>query len=208
MEKADLYTTDIAYHRYFSETECRKCGLQSCKDLIELIMAGSSPVTCLSSSLGPKLQSLKATIKLAENLPETPKITLPRPVPAELIEINNPKDGDPILVTANNQFTQEVILTVLSTTVSPFFVVFTETQGDTLDMAVILGTFNAETVQDSICNTSLDKIAEYSPLIIPGKAEKFAQKIQNSCQRKVITGPVCIAELPLFLGTEWKQENS
>lgn len=154
--------------------ECHKCGPQSCRELVE---------------------------KIKDVLPQVPSLQLPRPVDPALVELNNPQPGDPVLVTGNSEFTQAVLLAVLSTTQSPFFVLFTDTRGDTLDMAVILESFTPDRIRQSLENESLN--APGSSLIIPGLAAALKDDIEKLTGWPVEVGPVCAAELPLFFGDRW-----
>jgi CO dehydrogenase/acetyl-CoA synthase gamma subunit (corrinoid Fe-S protein) len=138
------------------------------------------------------------------NLPAVPAITTPRPVPPELAELNDPSQGDPVLVTGNSVFTQEVLLAVLAATASPFFVLFTDTRGDTLDMAVILGSFTADRVKRSFEAERLAERARGSTLVLPGLAAGSKDEVAAATGRPVEVGPVCAAELPLYFGERWR----
>ena len=156
--------------------ECHKCGPQSCKDLVE---------------------------KIKPLLPQVPSLQLPRPVEPALVELNDPSPGDPVLVTGNSEFTQAVLLAVLSTTESPFFVLFTDTRGDTLDMAVILKSFTPERIRQSLEKEKLKDKAPDSKLTIPGLAAASKDEIAETTGWPVQAGPVCAAELPLFFQDIW-----
>jgi CO dehydrogenase/acetyl-CoA synthase gamma subunit (corrinoid Fe-S protein) len=154
--------------------ECHKCGPQSCRELVEKVKAV---------------------------LPRVPSLQLPRPVDPALLELNNPQPGDPVLVTGNSEFTQAVLLAVLSTTQSPFFVLFTDTKGDTLDMAVILESFTPDRIRQSLEKENFK--ARGSKLIIPGLAAGLKDDIAETTGWPVEVGPVCAAELPLFFSDGW-----
>jgi len=156
--------------------ECHKCGPQSCKDLVE---------------------------KIKPLLPTVPSLDLPRPVDPALVELNNPTPGDPILVTGNSEFTQAVLLAVLSSTQAPFFVLFTDTRGDTLDMAIILESFTPDRIQNSLQKENLAAKAPGSTLTIPGLAAGMEDAIAKTTGWPVQVGPVCAAELPLFFHDRW-----
>ena len=154
--------------------ECHKCGPHSCRELVE---------------------------KIKPLLPRVPSLQLPRPVDPALVELNNPGPGDPVLVTGNSEFAQTVLLAVLSTTESPFFVLFTDTKGDTLDMAVILESFTPDRIQQSLEKENLK--SRGSKLIIPGLASALKDYIEKSTGWPVEVGPICAAELPLFFHDSW-----
>ena len=130
MPDANLYLDQIDYTKYL-DVKCQKCGKTSCKELVE------------------KLQ-----------LPKVSSLQMPHPAEVGVIELNNPGPKDPILITGNSQFTQEVLLAILSETLSPFFLVMTDTRGDTLDMAVILQSFTPSRIKDTL---EREKVLKKSP---------------------------------------------
>ncbi len=198
MDKSDLYFEEMAWDRYLTDSDCKKCGADSCKKLVEQLHSGNVNVSELQSLPEGKAKALESAIKGRQMLPEVPKLTFPRPVDPDLVELNDPKDGDPIIVTGNNQYTQEVILTVLSTMTNSFFVLFTDTRGDTLDMAVVFESFTVNAINESFENTGLKKRIGKSPIVIPGKAGELSQAIQERLNLDVEIGPVCAAEIPLY----------
>jgi len=198
MDKADLYVDQIAIDQYLTDKECKKCGVDSCRKLVEQLSAGKINSLDLQSLPDQKAQALEFAIKSDQMLPEIPKLTFPRPIDPEFVELNQPKDGDPIILTGNNQYTQEVLLTVLASITNPLFVLFSDTGGDTLDMAVVYESFNPEAIDNSFILTGLKKRIKTSPVIIPGKAADLNKSIQEKLGLRIETGPVCAAELPLY----------
>ncbi len=199
MDKADLYWDEIAWQSYFSAEECNRCGVDSCRELAERIVAGERGSADCRPLSNAKLQAVKIALNGHYPLPEIPKLAFPRPVTPELIELNHPGNGDPIVVTGNNQYTQEILLAVLGNVAEPLFVAFSDTRGDTLDMAVIFGSFTAESVRELFLGAKLETRAPNSPLIIPGRAAESASALCSLLETKVEVGPVCAAELPLYL---------
>ena len=174
MPDADLYTDRIDFSRY--EGECTRCGPQSCRELVERISA---------------------------SLPVVPSLQHPRPVDPGLVELGEPGPGDPVLVTGNSALTQEVLLAVLSTTTSPFFVLFSDTRGDTFDMALVLGSFTVDRLVASLEREDVAQRAGGSSLVLPGLAASMRDDVAAATGLAVEVGPVCAAELPLFFGDRW-----
>jgi len=202
MPDANLYLERVDYEKYLSAHECKKCGAESCKALVAQLRAGGG-----YQSLGPlelgKAQALRAALSMGQTLPAVPSIPNPRPITPELAELNDPQPGDPVLVTGNSAFTQEVLLAVLSSTTSPFFVLFSDTNGDTLDMAVILKSFTAARLQRSCKALELAARAGSGALVLPGLAAALADDVAAATGFRVEVGPVCAAELPLYFGEQW-----
>jgi CO dehydrogenase/acetyl-CoA synthase gamma subunit (corrinoid Fe-S protein) len=124
------------------------------------------------------------------------------------VELNHPSPGDPVLVTGNSEFTQAVLLAVLSTTETPFFVLFCDTRGDTLDMAVILKSFTHDRIKQSMERKGLPDRAKGSTLILPGLAADMQRDVAEATGWPVQVGPVCAAELPLFFEDRWTASGS
>ncbi len=203
MAEADLYLDTISIETYLSRTECKKCGADSCRDLVEKLKQNECSATDLSSIPPFKLHALQSMIDIEKNLPAVPRLQLPRPSDPGLTELNNPSNGDPILVTGNNLFTQEVLMCVLASTTKPLFFLSTDTQGDSLDMAVILGTFTVDTVLKALTEEGLSKRGGSSPLLIPGRAGHLAEAIHSASGCTVDIGPICAVELPLYFSSAW-----
>lgn len=202
MDAADLYLDTIELDRYLSEEECRRCGATSCRGLVERLLKGGGRASL--EVLGrSRASSLGAAIDAAGAMPEVPMLVNPRPVKPELAEINHPSAGDPVLVTGNNAFTQELLLTVLSGTSSPCFVLFTDTRGDTVDMAVVFSSLTADRVARSLEAERIADRAAGSRLVLPGLAAGIRGELASISGVVVEVGPVCAAELPLFFGERW-----
>lgn len=135
--------------------------------------------------------------------PQVPLLTHPRPGTTGLVELNQPDEKAIVLITGNNKFTQDVLLTVLGTTLCPFYVVFTDTDGNTIDMAMIFRTFTAERIFNAIQTSGISKKIKTNEMIIPGLASSLLDDIIKITGYKVIVGPECAAELPLFLSEIW-----
>ena len=203
MPDADLYLESIDYGDYLDTQDCARCGATSCRALVEMLRASGGAYATLNGLADRKAHAVGATLAIERNLPAVPAITTPRPVPPELAELNDPSPGDPVLVTGNSVFTQEVLLAVLATTASPIFVLFTDTRGDTLDMAMIFESFAADRVKRSFEAERLAERARGSTLVLPGLAAGLRDEIAAATGRPVEVGPVCAAELPLYFGERW-----
>lgn len=140
-----------------------------------------------------------------EILPEVEVLQLPNPGPTGLFQINQPEKDSPILVSGNSKLTVEVLTAVLSTTLSPFWYLVVDTDGHTVDMAMVYEVFTAERVVQVLIREEADQIAPESTLFLPGFAAPIRDNLAEQSGRPVTVGPVCAAELPLFFGTmHWK----
>lgn len=135
--------------------------------------------------------------------PEVPLLTHPRPSFIGLLELNNPNDTSLVIISGNNEYTEQVLMTVLGTTKCPFFVIFLDTDGNTIDMAMIYQTLTAERVRNGLKETDIKEKVNSKELIIPGLAASLKPDIEKLTGWRVRVGPVCAAELPLFLSELW-----
>src|SRR3990172_2744410 len=92
-------------------------------------------------------------IKISKQWPEVPLLVHPRPSMVGLVELNKPDSETLVLVSGNNEYTEQVLMTVLGTTISPFYAVFVDTDGSTVDMAMIYQTLTAEGISSAVKQT-------------------------------------------------------
>ena len=203
MSNADLYINKIDFNRYLNQDECAHCGFSSCNSFIDAIKRGEKfPQEC--SFIGRnKAYAFEAVKKIEETWPEVPLLTHPRPAFTGLVELNQPNERSLMLISGNNEYTEQVLLTVLGTTVCPFYVLFVDTDGNTVDMAMIYKTLTAERIHNSLTTTGIEKRIAAKDMILPGLASSLKDEVEALTGWNVSLGPVCAAELPLFLADIW-----
>ena len=108
-----------------------------------------------------------------------------------------------VIITGNNEYTEQVLMMVLGTTVCPFFVLFVDTDGNTVDMAMVYKTLTAERIHKALRETGVERKAGRKEIIVPGLASPLRNDIEKMTGWNVRVGPVCAAELPLFLSDIW-----
>ena len=200
---ADNYVDRIDFFRYLPQTDCAECGAKNCLEYVEALRRGlKKPANCphLSETL---YYPFEVALNADNLLPKFPCLTVPQPGPTGLMEINTPDKDSPVLVSGNNIHTQDVITSILGTTRSPFFLIFADTKGDTVDMAVILKNLTAGVISKEVAKSGIQKRVSHKEAIIPGLAAAMSNKIEKSTGWKVTVGPICAAELPLFFADRW-----
>ncbi len=204
MLRADLYEKKINVESYISSNDCRACGFHSREEFLEKLRSGRlKPSHCKMARM--RFLSLLWAVKPDEILPEVEVLQLPASGPTGLFPINQPGKNSPILVSGNSKITGEVLTAVLSTTLSPFWYLVVNTDGHTVDMAIVYKVMTAERVMQEISRENVDQIAPESTLFLPGFAAAIQDDLTEQSGRHVKVGPVCAAELPLFFGDEnWK----
>ena len=204
MIRADLYEKSIQIGNYISQDDYNACGFSSQSEFLDTLRAGKlDPSQC---GLGrTRFHHLLWAAKPDEILPETEVLQLPQAAPTGLFPINRPKDESPILVSGNSTITVGVVSAVLSTTISPFWYLVADTDGHTVDMAMVYEVLTADRIAQALITEEANRIAPLSSILLPGVAAAIASGLTQRCGRSVILGPVCAAEMPLFFGEKhWK----
>ncbi len=201
---ADLYEKSIRIEPYVSSHDCRACGFHSRTEFLDSLRAGQIKSSqCKMAKM--RYLSLLWAVRPGKILPEVEVLQLPSPGPTGLFPINHPEKDSPILVSGNSKLTVEVLTAVLSTTLSPFWYMVVNTDGHTVDMAMVYEVLTAERVVQMLNREKADQIAPDSTLFLPGFAESIRINLAEQSGRPVTVGPICAAEHPLFFGEmHWK----
>lgn len=133
-------------------------------------------------------------------MPEVPIPENPVPVDKGLIEIGGPTGNDPVLVTGNSLYTHLVLGSILTFTNTECFLLSVDTEGYTVDMAIYLGIFDEGKIKNALNESEVKKRVRHNNLVIPGYSSNGKQ-IPEIEGWNIIEGPVCAAELPIFLAT-------
>lgn len=205
--KANLYLDRTDPLRYLSPLDCKQCGSFSCSEWLEKLKTGKAKLQDCPSLGAGQAHGLEVFLSLRQVLPEVDVTQHPLAGPVGRLEINGPGHDSPVLVTGNALQTQEVVMAVLSTTNAPFHLLFVDTKGHTVDMAMIYKTFTPEAVCKAASDSGLESAISHRRLIIPGLAAPLKEPLEKDGTWQVTVGPVCIGELPLFFGNSWTKPS-
>ncbi len=201
---ADLYVDKIDLARYLTPQECRGVGVRDCAELAARLKEGRiRPEDCPNIS-PQKRYALSLAVRAREILPSVQSLELPRPLPPDLFEINEPDAASPVLVTGNSEFTLTVLTGVLATTISPLYLLSVDCRGDTVDMSMIYRSFTPQRLDQRIEAHGLAARVSHRRLIIPGCLAPLREELAAYTGWDIQVGPICAAELPLFLGDRWQ----
>lgn len=204
MIPADLYLNKIDFLKYLPGTDCKDCGEASCNIFAKALKSGTqTPEKC------PFLQDSQIlAFQLALNgdriLPQVPALDLPRPATTGLTQINSADEDSLVFLSGNSEFTQEVITTMMGFTLSPFWLLFVDCRGDTVDMAMVYQSLKVEKIITTLEESGLHQGQKRRKIILPGFASRLKEPVEQQTGCQVRVGPLCIAELPLFLGDDWE----
>jgi hypothetical protein len=209
---ADLYVDRIEIAPYLTPEECRGVAggasggapPADCARLAAALKAGAlRPEDC--PNLSPaKRAALWVALRAPEILPPVPSLELPRPVPPDLFEINGPGPDAPVLVSGNSEFTLTVLTGVLALTISPFYLLLVDCRGDTVDMAMVYRSFTPQRLDQALEAHRLRARLRHRELILPGVLAPLREELAAYTGWDLKAGPICAAELPLFLGDRWQ----
>ncbi len=205
---ADLYLDKVDLTRHVGVEACQLCKVDSLEELLERLRSGQICGGRCVHWPPERVEAFRTAIDAGQALPAIPSLDIPRPTEAGLFELNDPTPASPVLVTGNSALTHEVLLAVLSTTSAPMWMVSVDTEGHTVDMSMVFKTLTPEAVAAALGS---DQSADHDPrveelsgrIILPGLAESLTAPLSELLGHPVETGPICAAELPLFLASEW-----
>jgi CO dehydrogenase/acetyl-CoA synthase gamma subunit (corrinoid Fe-S protein) len=203
MRLADAYVDRIDFLRYLPRIDCGDCGAKTCIEFVAALKAGQKKAEQCPGVARELYDAFDIALGADRLLPKFPCLTAPRPGPVGLVEINTPDANSPILISGNNVHTQNVLASILGTTKSPFFVLFANTRGDTVDMAVILGSLTPAGITMGMIDSGIPGRISDHEIVIPGLARAMRHDLTKTRRWKIHVGPVCAAELPLFFGARW-----
>jgi len=195
--EANLYLDQIDVQRY-CRTDAHNRANVGCHYAEEKTCVDDCPL------LSPLQQNaLNTVLRAKDYLPSVPSITIPRPIDPGLIPANNPDGNSLVLVSANSNLTFEVLLAVWSQGVTPAWFLLVDCLGNTVDMAMVFGEFKAERLEHAISGSGAEEQIAHRRMIVPGLTAPLAKDFEMATGWEIEVGPICAAELPLFLGDRW-----
>jgi len=200
---ADLYLDRIDLTRHTGTETCQVCHVDSLAELLERLRSGQfCPGQCPHWPR-ERVEAFQMAVGTGMVLPRIPSLDVPRPAEVGLFDVNAPTALSPMLITSNSRLTHEVLLSVLSTTSAPMWMVSVDTGGHTLDMSLVYKTFTPVAIAEAVRAGDPGAADFTGRVILPGLAENLARPVSDMLGRSVEVGPICAAELPLFFGSDW-----
>ena len=197
----DLYLKKIELEKYCPAESCEVCKVESFGDFVAKLESGEVKSGACPHWPAGRLEAFRLAVTASDYIQPVPMLDLPRPATAGLIELISGDDA-PVLVTGNSEFTQAVMLAVLAMATQPLRLLSVDCQGHTVDMAMIFKALTAEKIANAFTDAGLDA-ARARRVVLPGLASTLAPELEQQLGRAVEVGPICAAELPLFLGEDF-----
>lgn len=197
-EKAEIYAPEAEeLSEFLPEIDCGKCGLESCIEFAEALIAGQAALSQCSELAAEFAGVLGAILKLDKE-PIAYNIMMDQ-TPCTLIEINNPGKGSPVLVTSNFAETVRIMREIIESAGMSAFLLPTFTHGYSVDNAVHEKMFKAAEVWKALKENSVEGKTGKTVMMIPGLAEKERNPIRQLTGWDVLVGPVSGFLAPLFI---------
>jgi CO dehydrogenase/acetyl-CoA synthase gamma subunit (corrinoid Fe-S protein) len=198
MQEADLYLAKVDICRYWPAD----VGV-SCKDFMDRWAAGKDSIEDYAFLTPQQAHSFKLVLEARKYLPSVPLLTVPQPMEAGLFPINEPDEGSLVIVSGNNRLTFEVLAAIWAQGVTPAYFLLVDCLGNTVDMAMVYSDFTPIRLAQVLRTSGLESKVKHRHMIVPGLTALLADEFAETTKWEIEVGPVCAAELPLFLGERW-----
>lgn len=146
--------------------------------------------------------ALLPNVVLRENLYADPR----KPVAVEpgIKVFGNPNESSPVLLTTNFALTYYTVASDLESAGVSCFLIIVDAEGLAVDCAVAGRKLTAEGINEALRKNRIEEKVKHRKLIIPGKAARLSDEIQELSGWKVLIGPQDSSGIPNFLQERWK----
>ena len=199
---ANLYFDEMDLAKYCAGETCELCKVDSLDEFVNRLKDGQLKGGSCPHWSGSRIAAFRTAVDAGEVIRPVPMLDTPRPVDPGVVDLNDPGPDAPVLVTGNSEFTQSVILAVLSLAAGPMRLFTIDVRGHTVDMAVIFKEFTAERLAVAFDDFGVDS-ASPSRIIVPGLVAPIVPEAAALLGRELEIGPICAAEIPLYMGDDW-----
>jgi acetyl-CoA decarbonylase/synthase complex subunit gamma len=141
--------------------------------------------------------AIDAVLAIDIRLPESDPMQ--EKVKQNLFEYNSPTSDSPIVLTGNSVVTHRILKLVFDATKVKAYVIPIDTNGYTLDNAVVTGHFTPMGVMKAISDSRIIDKNPSRRAVISGLAKDLKGNIERMSRWNLEIGPVSGFELPLYL---------
>ncbi|MFC1976863.1 hypothetical protein ACFLWS_01135 [Chloroflexota bacterium] len=198
MPEADLYIDKVDTCSYWPVN-----ATIPCEDFLARLKAGEADIEDYPFLTSNQFQAFKLVLEAENYLPSVPLLTIPQPMAPDLLHINEPDRNSLVIVSGNSRLTFEVLATIWGQGVTPAYFLLVDCLGSTVDMAMVYGAFTPESLVQILKESGLEEKVEHRNMIVPGSTSPLVRDFARATNWDIEVGPVCAAELPLFLGDRW-----
>ena len=141
--------------------------------------------------------AIDAVLAIEIRLPESDPMQ--EKVPQKLFEYNAPGEDSPIILTSNSIVTHRILKLVFEATQVKAYVIPVDTNGYTLDNAVVAGQFTPMNVMKAINDSGIAAKNASRRAVISGLAKDLKGNLERMSRWNLELGPISGFELPLYL---------
>jgi acetyl-CoA decarbonylase/synthase complex subunit gamma len=121
-----------------------------------------------------------------------------------IYEINNPKAGDPLMVTTNFSITYFAVANEIESSGNPGWLLVADAEGMSVLTAWAAGKFDAERIAKSVQSTGVAEKLDHKRLIIPGHVAVLMGELEEELPGwEINVGPREAVDLPNYLKMQW-----
>jgi acetyl-CoA decarbonylase/synthase complex subunit gamma len=121
-----------------------------------------------------------------------------------IYEINNPKPGDPLMVTTNFSITYFSVANEIESSGIPGWLLVADAEGMSVLTAWAAGKFDAERIAKSVNTTGVAEKLSHQRIIIPGHVAVLMGELEEELPGwEISVGPREAVDLPNFLKMQW-----
>ncbi len=121
-----------------------------------------------------------------------------------IYEINNPKPGDPLMVTTNFSITYFSVANEIESSGTPGWLLVADAEGMSVLTAWAAGKFDAERIAKSVTSTGIGEKLDHQRIVIPGHVAVLMGELEEELPDwEISVGPREAVDLPNFLKMQW-----
>jgi hypothetical protein len=199
---ADLYLDGMDLEKYCRGETCELCRVDSFNEFVERIKSGGIKSGDCPHWPPGRVEAFCLAMEAGEILPSVPMLDTPRPAAPGVMELIETGADSPVLVTGNSELTQNLMLALIAMTSTPIKLLSVDCLGHTVDMAMVFKALTAKKISGALKEAGAG--GGNGRIILPGLARSLAAPLESMIGRAVEAGPICAAELPLYMGEDWR----
>jgi acetyl-CoA decarbonylase/synthase complex subunit gamma len=147
--------------------------------------------------------SLLPNVVLRQNLYTDPR--RPVAVKAGLRTFGCPDMNSPVMFTTNFALTYYTVASDIESAKVNAYLLVVDTEGIAVDSAVAGRKLTAEKVADTIRKSGIENKVKHRTIIIPGKAARISEEIEQMSGWRALIGPRDSSDIPKFLQEKWQK---
>jgi acetyl-CoA decarbonylase/synthase complex subunit gamma len=121
-----------------------------------------------------------------------------------IYEINNPKPGDPVMVTTNFSITYFAVANEVESSGLPGWLLVADAEGMSVLTAWAAGKFDADRIAKSVKTSGITDKINHQRIIIPGHVAVLMGELEEALPGwQISVGPREAVDLPNYLKTQW-----